>query len=207
MELSEVGNTPLRAAGIRLQSARLLSVYVHDDRRRPYFKAMLDNLSGEPQISMDTEPPWWLREILIPVHPKLRLPFEGLKELAFRMVGEVDRVRRVGSSATALSDPRATMTVDAFFSLSSKYLEGFLNSESIVARTLFKVATRVALPRYIGVVTLVAPYFGRVDILVDGTSTVRNCTYLAVVALNPHNELLQRICVRLGQVLDCLVLS
>jgi hypothetical protein len=96
---------------VRLRSARTTKLYIHDDRLGPYARAFLlpipktqqfnDALALQIEFPPGTREAWLIDSALIPVYPKLRLPFRSLLTLADLLSDLMEFV--AGKAASKLS--------------------------------------------------------------------------------------------------------
>ena len=78
---------------------------------------------------------------------------------------------------------------DAAITFSTRILRSYLYIERIISDGLVDstqvemLCGRTPLARYLGIIRLESPYFGRVDVLIDTTGTLRTAYCLAVIRL------------------------
>lgn len=173
---------------------RLTRIYIHDDRFGPYLHCNLvikqTSLVAYLQPIGHKEERWNITHVLIPMPPKVRLSFSGLRELA----NVVAVNARAFATAESISESGAVgttrMEFESWVSRSHTYLESLLwvfGGEHSAERSA-TLARSVALSRYLGVVRLRGWFFGVIDVLIDTTSTRRSPHCLAVVVRDPSGN-------------------
>ncbi len=195
---------PLNDRQIYDLAGDVLALYVHDDRIGPYQRLDLMNhpetvlLNPNKRDNLDQ---WLLRYVLVPLHAKIRLSSNALLQIAFAVIGKlVQATQEPGFPGIhPLSLTREVRTVR-----SHRYLQTLAGDE--VGRSLTPLLyDGVPLPRYLGIIQLAVAGDGRIDVLVDTTSTMKNLHCLAVVVLGgPQLEYLGRA---IATMLKCCCLS
>jgi hypothetical protein len=166
------------------QASDLVAVYVHDDRYGPYLSTALERGHGdasEIEIKLDfgqqkgTER-WKLTHILLPMHSKIRLSFQGLRDVGTMIV----KALTAQAQATSVDQELPQICMDTRIIRAHHYVRNLLFSGA-TAREIEEFYSRVSLARYVGVVHLRMNADTLIDLLVDTTDTVRNLHCLAVV--------------------------
>lgn len=188
----------------------LIALYVHDDRRGPYLKANLMEKDGRPMLHIpsreggDGEETWDLKHILIPTHPKIRLSISGLRECALRVAARVHCFREYLEQELQLGPfTEKTVTFETRIVKSHRYSESVIKTSK--NRNLQPVAElcMMPLPRYVGIVRVGARRLGRIDLLVDTTSTTRNAHCLGVLVFDEVDALASRFAKDLAEHFRC----
>lgn len=177
----------LIAPGFDDLAGDLISLYVHDDRYGTYLRANLVNDGGRAQLNIRlSRPPavdkwelWKLTHIIIPLHPKVRLSFSGLRDIARQLLQAIhsfqDAISGPGTSRPIMFETRILQ--------SNAYIESvLLNAENISVDKAAALTQLEPMPRYLGVVTVQGDQWGPIDFLVDTTSTERNVDCIGVLA-------------------------
>jgi hypothetical protein len=185
----------------------LVALYVHDDRYGPYVRAELKAIPRQLhiEIEMNSEVEEWdICYILLPTHSKIRLSFAALREASLEIVKKIHAYRE----AYLEPEPDANIAnplilMENWVARAHKHVESlFLSSDRVESAVFDSLATTIPFPRYAGVVRLSADYFGRIDILLDTTSTSRNMHCLAVYALENRAHT-SKVIQHLSQEFDC----
>lgn len=175
-------------------SMELRAVYFHDDRIGPYVRATIGKSSNSllftiPFESGRKEEKWILTHILIPMHPKIRISFAGLREVAKRVVAEVAKglrelLKAEGQLGSFATFPR--IRFETRIERATDYVENLICEPSRMdQKEIERLVYDTALSRYVGTVMLQSESIGRIDLLVDTTSTINNINFLAVVVKEP----------------------
>jgi hypothetical protein len=187
MKRATVHTPAIIAPGFDDAAGDLKAVYVHDDRYGPYLRGVIRDDGGLTAIDLEIafeEPKgvetWHLTHILIPMHPKVRLAFAGLRELTTATVVPTVQAARVAlAPGVAPSPVHFQTTVDVGTTYVQDLLVGPLKVDP---DTVLKLSSNVRLSRYVGVIRLSADgSLDPFDVLVDTTSTSRNIDFLAIV--------------------------
>ena len=180
--------TPIPLDGVAEQSTQLMGAYVHDDRWGPFVSTMLvknDDERGKLRFLkrgvIAEEENWIITHVLIPTHTKIRLSFSGLQQAAMEVAIQIQLFFR---TRLKLSTPDITLGTSIL--RSHKYVEELLfDQNGFAPNKVEQFSLNVSLPRYVGLVRLENPLFGRIDVLVDTTGTLRNLHCSAVVCRLP----------------------
>jgi hypothetical protein len=179
-------------------AADLIGVYLHDDRLGPYLSANLamkdtagtrraefvierrSSAGGEESLKEN----WELTHLLVPMHAKVRLSFNGLRQAAVEAAG----VARAYASFVNEQAPGTIENPTVQFATSicraHHYVESaFLGSTRMRPDHVAQLTAKLRLSRYIGVVRLSSSFFDAVDLLVDTPGTRRNTQCLGIVAV------------------------
>ena len=166
------------------KSNELSGLYVHDDRYGPYQDAdlieekgqavlVLNVRSGAEKIVKERLP---LTHIIFPLHPKIRLGFNTIREVAAEIA------QHTTALLVAESAPDTRVTISTRISLAHKYLEALLlSSPRTVAQEVEIIAEETRLSRYIALVELGLSDGGRIDVVIDTTSSIRDIKPLAII--------------------------
>lgn len=189
----------------------LIAFYVHDDRYGPYLKANLREKEGKASLEIPLRGKnskaevWSLTHVLVPMHPKIRLPLSGLRQAALQVAATVHQIREAIEGMLPpnfIKNP--TVTFASWIMRAHKYLESlFLGSNDLDPARITEFNSRVVMARYLGVVHLSASYFDPIDLLLDTTGTSKNTHCLAVVALRSSAPLTRRMAVLLARTYGC----
>jgi len=180
--------TPTAYMGIADRAARLMGIYIHDDRWGPYVSTLFEkNAAGRGQLrfqvrgAIKKEEIWLVTHILIPMHLKIRLSFGGLNEVAMEIVRGT---REFFHTQLNLATPDITFSTS--IQRGYKYVEELLfEKNGLGPDKVQEFASKVSLPRYIGLVRIENPLIGIIDVLVDTTGTLRNLHCSAVFCRGP----------------------
>lgn len=180
--------TPNPLDGVAEQSTQLVGAYIHDDRLGPYVSTLFENDNGTGRLRfllrgvIEKEQVWEVSHILIPMHPKIRLSFGSLQEVALEVAKWIQWffVKELKASA----DP--DITVDGVVLRGYQYIEELLFERDGLGAAVEQFCSEVSLPRYVGRVRTQNPQIGTIDILVDTTGTLRNLHCSAVVCRTPN---------------------
>jgi hypothetical protein len=167
------------------QASDLVGAYVHDDRYGPYLSITLEgdrkNVSfvkmtiDLPQGQIDET--WALSHILIPMHSKIRLSFQGLRDVGTLIV---KALTAQAQATLAKGEKVPSICMDTRIVRSHRYVEELLLTDLSASETEGFYSS-VSLARYIGLIRLDIGSSIRIDILVDTTDTLRNAHCSAVV--------------------------
>ena len=167
-------------------AARSEALYIHDDRHGPYLRALIkkdrSNLLLEIDPSRDGSGAenWIVTHVLIPVHPKIRLSFGNLRSIAIALCIDLNGMRK-----GIKESPNTDLSLEYRIVKSFKYAEELaLHSANCDINKLSQFHSTFLLPRYLGVITMSAPTFGKIDVLVDTTSTITNLDFVGLVGTN-----------------------
>lgn len=186
IKLSESFN-PMPVEGVDEQASQLLGTYIHDDRWGPYVTTTFENSNGQGLLRIgraerpEEQEEWFVTHILIPMHPKIRLSFIGLREAALEVVKMIQWyfIKR-------LNLPKPALTFDTAILRGYKYAEDLLFGEDgFAAEEIARFTRKVAMPRYVGVIRIQNPLVGKVEVLIDTTGTPRNLHCSSVVCRKP----------------------
>ena len=176
-------------------SGDLLEIYVNDDRYSPYFKVKVESLNVDKSLAFcfyeddgvtkrEPDENWTLEHILIPVHPKMRLSFAEIRQIAYGLINQVNSLRTAYATLNS-----GTVTLNSVVRLKTRIMK----HSTYVEKQFFgdsKLSTpkwndfneKIFLSRYVGVVTIEdEPTFGSLDVLVDTTNIKRNPHYLGII--------------------------
>jgi hypothetical protein len=179
--------TPTPLNGVAEQSTQLLGAYIHDDRLGPYVSTVFENDNGVGKLRflrrgvIDKEQLWGVSHILIPMHPKIRLSFASLQEVAMEVAKWIQWY-----FVKVLKATKPEITVDTSVLRGYQYVEMLLfEKDGPGAESVDQFCSEVSLPRYVGRVCAHSPLTGSIDVLVDSTGTLRNLHCAAVVCRTP----------------------
>lgn len=182
------------------ESAKLLQLYLHDDRNGPYLSARIKRDKDQLQLVIDVErtrknvEEWELSHILIPSPPKIRLSFSALRNIALGLCTAVNALRLAklklkGAEESLVVAPKLTVTFDTWVERGFCYTEEvFLGPHRDDSEFATRVMDTFRLPRHVGVIRLSAEFFGTLDVLVDTTSTIGNLHFVGIVRRGPTQE-------------------
>ena len=181
MKVAKQHSTRSRAGVVADVASDLLSVYIHDDRYGPYLKADLKSSSGRTQLEFRLRETgrserWSLTHVLAPVHSKVRLSFAELQRVAFHLASSI------GAHKEALGMVTSLIEVKYVTMRSHAYVESNIGDEDgLPGELLGKLCSSVAMPRYVGVVTLKSEGLDAIEAFIDTTSTERNLNVVALL--------------------------
>lgn len=207
-----------KASGSKYDRAsdRLEAVYIHDDRFGPYLYARLVNhgntlaidirrtkaapVAPGTRAALDEFERWWVKQILVPTHAKIRLSFHDLSLFAI----ETTKAAIAAWETLASADENTRPFFEVWTTRSFTYLEQLVLGQVDFAPGLAqRIQGEVALARYLGVIRITLPDVGTMDLLVDTTSTHRNPAFLACVCSKTSNKKLEKVAVGLGGLFEC----
>jgi hypothetical protein len=173
------------------EAGDLVSLYVHDDRLSPYFRADLLKRKSDLILrlnllddagNIEGSDPWKLRHILIPIHGKIRLSFAPLREMTIDLI----KMMRSYGELYSKKEGKVDLGIIQFRTLILRapiYVQHlFYGQQKLAAAGRAKFDKKVLLSRYVGVARLSSDVFGILDILFDTTSTLKNPHCLGIVA-------------------------
>lgn len=209
-----------KTALIKATASSLEAVYIHDDRYGPYLRADLREESGalflriDPNRGQADEEFWEMTHILVPTHPKIRMSFGNLFDVALGLCRSVSG--RLTASTTGKTVKRKTksnradsltpeLTVDFWIDRNDAYVRNLtLERPKLRAKNLELILRKVAFSRYVGIVRIETDQAGTIDVVVDTTSTVSNLNFLAVIARGTIKADTKMIVRHVSHVCQCL---
>jgi hypothetical protein len=192
------------------EAGDVVSIYVHDDRSSPYFRADFPKSGKQPILSFRIENDagdvgfierWQLRHVLVPIHDKIRLSFSSLREITVEVFKIVQACSEAYASLISPIDVGKVRFRNAILRGPIYVQHLFYGKQRIreLARDAFNKT--ILLSRYVGVARLSGDSFGSVDVLFDTTSTLKNPHCLGVVARTNKEDfawlLVEFLCERL----------
>ena len=183
------------------KAARCKAIYIHDDRHGPYLRADLNAGASKLQLRIDPErnnksaEMWTVTHMLVPVHPKIRLSFSGLRNISIALCLDINAFGLSAKKPPASADRK--VTVDYRINKNFKYVEEItIGDEAINLKKLRQFHDKLILPRYLGIINLKANFFGEIDVLVDTTSTLSNLNFVGIISRGPglrHDTLVKHL--------------
>ncbi len=169
----------------------LLGVYFHDDRFGPYLVGDIRGDGQSPHLSFEMTNDIGKRErdepvithILVPIHPKMRLSFLGLRDIAIRTMRDVLKNTQDVDPKTALAwfaahPPRLRTWIQK----GHEYLGSLVSGSGMSQAAEFIDSwASLRIPRYCGLVR-VGIGDGSFDLVVDCTSTRKNPNFVATIS-------------------------
>jgi len=199
-------NTPASVIrGVVDASSELKSVYVHDDRYGPYLRAdLVDDGTGPGilKLQLDGGAPeeWTITHFLVPLHQKIRLAFAGVSHAGVYLAKQLQRIRQAIPDFEENNPEGNPVTLKKTIELSSNYIESLLLEDpKLEPDDVWRLLQQTEFSRYVGVVSLVGKSFGRIDVVLDTTSTTKNVGIISVVPRGKE-ELGKRIAATLSEV-------
>jgi hypothetical protein len=185
LKLRKVHKPDMIAGVIDEQASDLVGAYVHDDRYGPYLSITLeDDQKNISVVKMKIDSPqgqieetWSLSHILIPMHSKIRLSFQRLRDAATLVVKALTAQAK---ATLPKGQGLPGICMDTRIIRSYRYVEELLSTPSS-ARATIDFYSKVSLARYVGLIRLSIDPTTRIDLLVDTTDSLRNVHCLAVV--------------------------
>lgn len=184
-----------KTALIKATASSLEAVYIHDDRYGPYLRADLREERGAPFLRIDPsrdqtdEEFWEMTHILIPTHPKIRMSFGNLLEVALGLCRSVSgrlTANKPRNKKTKLKNAHSVppeLTVDFWIEPNDAYVRNLtLERPKLRAKNLDLLLRKVVFSRYVGIVRIETDQAGIIEVVVDTTSTLSNLNFLAVIA-------------------------
>ena len=198
------------------EAGDLVSLYVHDDRYSPYFRADLSktksalilrvNLEDEAGSIEGTER-WKLRHILIPIHGKIRLSFASLREITIDLIKMIRAFGEIYSNVMTKVEV-GTIQFRTLILRAPIYVQHLLYGQHKLAESQRnKFNRKVLLSRYVGVARLTSKSIGILDILFDTTSTLKNPHCLGIVARIKNEVFALTVAEFLAEELKCTLIS
>lgn len=178
--------------GIDDLSSDLAGLYVQDDRHGPYLRTDLkkdDGLHGKSKMRLTitigdrTPEEWHLTHILIPIHPKVRLSFGYLQEVATAVVAEVLTLRELIEGSRLGTTGIKPVAYETWIQRSYKYLQTLLLESKVPKFRIEKLSRGIALSRYVAVIRVSCDFIGQVDVVIDTTGTYKNSQVLAILSI------------------------
>jgi hypothetical protein len=192
------------------EAGDVISLYVHDDRSSPYFRADFAKRGNEPTLSFKIENDagevglierWQLRHVLVPIHDKIRLSFSSLREITVEVFKIVQACGELYSKLISPIDVGKVRFRNAILRGPIYVQHLFYGKQKIQESTRDAFNNTILLSRYVGVARLSGDSFGSVDVLFDTTSTLKNPHCLGVVARTNNEDfaflLVAFLCARL----------
>jgi hypothetical protein len=115
--------------------------------------------------------------MLVPVHPKIRLSFSVLRQIALRVCATFNGLREYTTGSAEISPLRFSCR----FARGSSYFRETADRLELAPQVVPEAAARIQLPRYVGIVSADADGVGTVEVVVDPTGTLRNAYCLCVL--------------------------
>ena len=183
---SNDGSRP-RGLMIDMRWNRLAGLYLHDDRQGPYLKVQFDEVYDKraktnhpvigPLLDFQGGPQrnWRLAEVLLPLNSQIRYPLWALHRFLWDRIVLRVLLGWIGGGM---------LEIDCWLTRPHDYFERQIldSSATIDADTLFEFHKTLAVPRYVAVLQVRSDVLGRIDVLVDMTSTPRNDVVVAIMA-------------------------
>jgi hypothetical protein len=194
------------------EAGDVVSLYVHDDRSSPYFRADFPKSGEEPILSFKIENDagevglterWQLRHILVPIHDKIRLSFSSLREITIEVFKIVQACGELYSSLISPVDVGKVRFRNAILRGPIYAQHLFYGKQRIRESAREAFNKTILLSRYVGVARLSGDSFGSVDVLFDTTSTQKNPHCLGVVARTNKTDFAWLLVVFLCERLKC----
>ena len=189
----------------------LAGLIIHDDRIGPYLETNVVNIEDtllqlHLPVREDRDKKWNLRAILIPMHSRIRLSFDGLHYIATRLINSLgalqDAFAHVAAQNQSSFQPRIVFDtlIDRGYRYCERLVLGEAECDGAKLDNFFK---RVRLARYVGVVRLATSNLGSFDVLADTTSTHANLNFLAVMVRGPITEFTKSAAELLAEECNC----
>jgi hypothetical protein len=162
-------------------AARVLGVYIHDDRLGPYASAQLYPFTRDGSIATALSIKWpgqdveeehsVLQALIVAVPSKLRLTVTRMRSLGLQIADAVGQL---------------VPELDGRVVLNCRYYSGNTykadaSQFGLTDEGLYALACSVALPRYVGAIELAGPDGVLVDVLLDSTGTQAESAVLCCV--------------------------
>lgn len=196
---------------IHFHEHSVTGLYIHDDRlgpnlrcnyRRPDSPNKPLGLNIELRDSGDVEE-WELRYVLVPMHPKIRLSFANVKQLAADIVTELLALhtRFIEQKFSVGNHP---LGFDIQILRCFKYVEKLIVEENgIDTAHIGRICTNISPARYLAVIRVNGPFFSQFDLLIDSTGTITNPHYLAVIPTESASDGLKMVGRYIAHVIGC----
>lgn len=178
------------------RSGNLKAVYVQDDRIGPYRRAeiLCDQNQLRVRIKVQSHVPtgetevWIVRQVLTPMHPKIRINFNDLRSITLKWL--IPDTQVVAATELGLADLTKAPAVrfEYWIERGFRYVQRVLTEGLICLESGRLFRKEFVMPRYLAVIRLRSSAFGSFDVLVDTTSPKPNYTWLAVIALRGDDE-------------------
>jgi hypothetical protein len=186
MRIDENAEASWILPGVNDASRVVKAAYVHDDRHGPYVRANLVNHMGKAVVELETNAKkperWGLSHILVPLHHKVRLAFGGVSQAEAFLAPKLQRLRQLTGEFDPLRPEDNPMTSAKSIQKATRYLESLMMSEpKLTPDQIDSLINQVELSRYVGVVTFSADSFGRIEVVLDTTSTSKDVQVLCVI--------------------------
>lgn len=186
-------------------------LYIHDDRLGPNLRCnyRLPLTPNEP-LGLDIElrdsgdvEKWELLYVLVPMHPKIRLSFANVEQLAADLVPELLALHKqyIDGKFSVENHP---MGFDVQILRCFKYIEKLIvESNGIDTTHIERICNNISPARYLAVIRVSGPFFSQFDLVIDSTGTITNPHYLAVIPTESASEGLKMIGKYIARVIDC----
>lgn len=171
-------------SGTWLKSQEMRRIFVHDDRYGPTLPAHIgpsDDGTLELRPEWLDDESWAIREVLLPLHAKIRLSLVDLYAVALSLAARMADQR-------ARQEHHERVSLDFWIRKGVDYFDDLRFGQLARASAVQKWAAERTYSRYVGVVRFSASDFGTIDVLVDTTSTLQNLSFLRVVALGKSRK-------------------
>lgn len=189
----------------------LVGIYIHDDRRGPYLRALLQSKGNVAQIHIDIDREgkgapeiWDLKHVIVPTPSKIRISISGLRESSLHLVKTLHSIRELFEERFAVEVSQA-ISYEYWTERSHKYIENIIFKSAEYSDGLVqKICTSIPMSRYIGIIRVDGGFFDPIDLLVDVTGTQRNAHCLGVCARSNHEPLTQYVIADLAKEYRCM---
>jgi hypothetical protein len=183
----------------------VIGIYIHDDRLGPYIRTRFEErtIHGEQHPCVITEEngkdvQWVVTHLLMPVHGKIRTAIVQMLRFSTKFGGFAY------AALDALGIKRGPIQVSTRIMRSHRYVEELLLDKGQTrTERLDHFFGDVPLSRYVGVMNMIVPEIGGVDVLVDTTGTERNANCLAAVVRGEANDKSQDFVFSFAKKFDC----
>lgn len=186
-------------------------LYIHDDRLGPNLRCnyRLPTTPNEA-LGLDIElrgsgtiEPWELLYVLVPMHPKIRLSFANVEQLAANLVPELLGLHQQYIAKKFPVDNHP-LGFDVQILRCYKYVEKLIvESNGIDTSHIERISTKISPARYLAVIRVSGPFFSRFDLVIDSTSTITNPHYLAVIPTEYAPVGLKMVGTYIARVIGC----
>lgn len=144
-----------------------------------------------------------MTHLLIPLHPKIRMSFPGLRRLATKVLIESAReIRKLIKPVSANDFPKFIYQTQ--IQRSTDYIEDLIyDKNSLSPDKLNEALSNILFSRYLGVIRIECDPVGTFDLLVDTTSTMRNLKYLGIIFRGQPQVHSEHFAKWLGKICNC----
>lgn len=200
--------TPLN---VHFHQHSVTGLYIHDDRLGPNLRCNYKlpttlnkplGLDIELRDSGDVEE-WELLYVLVPMHPKIRLSFANVEQLAADIVTELLALHESYIKGKFSVDNHP-LAFDIQIHRCFKYVEKLIfEKNGIDTAHIGRISANISPARYLAIIRVSGPFFSQFDLVIDSTGTITNPHYLAVIPTESGSEGSEMVGRYIAKVIGC----